>query len=258
MGSHCTSVCSQRGHGLAGWHSGRVRGPGLRRSLVALLLLTGCAAARPSVDVPAEPGPDTTIVQTVTTTRVLQAAASTSTTSAPGSVVEISYRIERRVGDEATAGFEAAVHRILTDSQGWGRAGFRFVPRRSAPFAIILAEGPEVDALCLPYDTYGKYSCQNGPVVALNADRWRKATPKWTGDLASYRAYLVGHEVGHLLGLHHPSTQCPGRGRPAPLMSQQSTELNGCRPNSWPLPNEVDVAAVRPAVLAPPPEQPTP
>ena len=29
-----------------------------------------------------------------------------------------------------------------------------------------------MDRLCRPYDTYGKYSCQNGPVVAFNADRW--------------------------------------------------------------------------------------
>ena len=60
------------------------------------------------------------------------------------------------------------VEATLSDPRGWSRAGFRFVRRLHAPFSIVLAEGHDVDRLCLPYDTYGEYSCQNGPVVALN------------------------------------------------------------------------------------------
>jgi hypothetical protein len=160
--------------------------------------------------------------------------------------------IERRASDAATAGFEDRVMEILTDPRGWARAGFVFVEADDAPYEIILAEGSEVDRLCLPYDTYGKYSCQNGPVVALNADRWRYATPEWTSDVSSYRVMLVNHEVGHLLHLHHPSPQCPGAGWPAPVMSQQSTELGSCRANPWPLPWEIALAAERREPLAPP------
>ena len=183
---------------------------------------------------------------------VTRPAPTTSTTQPPGTPVEVAYRLERRTGDPATEGFETAAEAVLSDPRGWARAGFRLVRRPDAPFVVVLAEGPEVDRLCLPYDTYGLYSCQNGPVVALNADRWRTATPKWTGTLDDYRRYLVGHEVGHLLGLRHPARQCPGRGRPAPLMGQQSTELNGCLPNPWPLEVEVQEARRRPADLAPP------
>src|SRR5204862_482930 len=136
--------------------------------------------------------------------------------------------------------------------RGWSRAGFRLVERPAAPFLVVLAEGPEVDRLCAPYDTHGQWSCQNGPVVAVNADRWREATPEWTGDLATYRTMLIGHEVGHLLGMHHPQVQCPAPGRPAPLMAQQSTELHGCLPNPWPLDDEIARAARHDLPLAPP------
>jgi hypothetical protein len=66
------------------------------------------------------------------------------------------------------------------------------------------------------------------------------ATPQWTGDLATYRQMLINHEFGHLLGQRHPpAPQCPVAGEPALVMSQQSTELDGCLPQPWPLPAEL-------------------
>ncbi|MGH9182955.1 MAG: DUF3152 domain-containing protein [Acidimicrobiales bacterium] len=184
---------------------------------------------------------------------------SRSTTTAgperPGgqATVEVRYRTERRVADPATAGFAEVVRATLADPRGWSRAGFVLVEDPSAPYLVVLASGEEVDRLCAPYDTGGRWSCQNGPVVALNADRWRAGTPEWTGDLQGYRQMVVNHEVGHLLGRHHPSEpQCPRRGRPAPVMAQQSTELHGCSPNPWPLPSEIEAAARHDQPLAPP------
>ena len=177
--------------------------------------------------------------------------ASTSTSVPAAPVVEVRLTLDLRVDDAATADFEAVVQATLTDPRGWQQAGFRFGFDPAAPFKVVLAEGDVVDGLCRPYDVGGRFSCQLGPVVALNADRWRTATPEWTGDLASYRQMLVNHEVGHLLGQHHPERQCPAAGEPAPVMAQQSTELRGCLPNPWPLPWEVVCAAHHEEPLAP-------
>jgi hypothetical protein len=212
-------------------------------ALLGILTAAGCAGPRPAEEDGAARPPGTP---------AKPPAASTSTSTATPEVVEVPYRVERRTADVATEGFEAVLDATLADPRGWSRAGFRLVSDPGAAFLVVLAEGPEVDRLCLPYRTGSRYSCQNGPVVALNADRWRSATPEWTGDLATYRQMLVNHEVGHLLGQHHPEVQCPAPGDPAPVMAQQSTELDGCLPNPWPLAWEIELAARHEEPLAPP------
>lgn len=190
---------------------------------------------------------------TPTTTTAATVATTTTTTAPPvGPVpVPVALRLDRRTGDAATADFEAVVQATLTDPRGWQQAGFAFSFTPDAPYTVVLAEGPVVHELCKPYDVGGRFSCQNGPVVALNADRWRHATRQWTGDLATYKQMLVNHEVGHLLGQHHPAVHCPKAGERAPVMAQQSTELDGCLPNPWPLPHEVACAARHDEPLAP-------
>ena len=217
--------------------------------------------AAPATDVPPTSGP-TMVTPAPAAPRPTAprapATAPPTTAAAPdaGEPVVVAYRVERRTSDEATAGFEDVVEATLSHPRGWRRAGFDLARQGAdAPYLIVLAEGDEVDRLCLPYDTYGKYSCQNGPVVALNADRWRSATPKWTGDLPTFRQMLVNHEVGHLLGQKHPRPQCPRAGEPAPVMNQQSTELDGCLPNPWPLDWEVAMAARHDRPLAPGPDR---
>lgn len=212
----------------------------MRRSLLLAVLAVTTACGR---------GGDGTD-QSATTAATASSATSTAGVEDASEVV-IRYRVERRTADPATGDFARLVETTLGDPRGWVRGGFRFVSDPDGPFLVVLAEGAEVDRLCRPYDTYGRYSCQNGAVVAVNADRWRTATPEWTGDLASYRQMLVNHEVGHLIGMHHPDVQCPATGEAAPVMAQQSTELDDCLPNPWPLDAEIERVARHDLKIAP-------
>lgn len=161
--------------------------------------------------------------------------------------VVVTYRVEVRV--EHATDFAPVLAATMADPRGWVSAGFDVREDEAAPYLVVLAEGDEVNELCRPYDTGGRFSCQNGPTVAINADRWRQGVSHWTGDLASYRTMLLNHEMGHLIGQHH--RDCPGPGRPAPVMQQQSGSLKGCEANPWPLAEEIARAARHDLKLAP-------
>ncbi len=166
---------------------------------------------------------------------------------APMTTVSVRYRVDVRVPDGQ--GFAPFVAATMTDPRGWKRARFDIREDPDADFVVVLAEGDEVDRLCKPYDTFNKYSCQNGPVVAINAERWREGVEHWPYDLDHYRTMIVNHEMGHLLGQRHRT--CPGPGRTAPEMQPQSGSLHGCRANAWPLDDEIARAARHDLKLAP-------
>ena len=169
-----------------------------------------------------------------------------------GLVIHVAF--ESRVADVTTAEFEATAIAILTDPGGWVQSGFAFVADPDSGLRIVLAEGPEVDELCLPLDTSGRVSCQNGSVVALNADRWKAAFRDWDSTVEAYRVYLVTHEVGHLIGLRHPAGRCPEGEPVSAVMEPQTNNLVSCAGNGTPLPWEIEWAKNRPAVVGPTPD----
>ncbi|MEV5602503.1 DUF3152 domain-containing protein [Streptomyces sp. NPDC052299] len=148
------------------------------------------------------------------------------------------YRVEVEDGtgvdpDEA-AGQIAA---ILDDERGWARGAgvtFRQVADESATLVIRIATPDTADAICATggLDTEGELNCRVGRTVAVNLKRWQLGSPEFAGPPEEYRALIINHEVGHWLGYDH--RECPGPGRPAPVMMQQIKGLHGCVSNAWP------------------------
>lgn len=147
-------------------------------------------------------------------------------------LIDRSIRIDRR-------GVAREIEATLFDRRSWirsGRVAFKRVDR-GGNTRVILAKPREVDRLCRPLPTNRTYSCNVGQDVVLNLRRWRTAVPHWRRSVESYRQMLVNHELGHRIGHGHRS--CPGTGKKAPVMQQQSIGLQGCRPNPWPKRSEL-------------------
>ncbi len=180
------------------------------------------------------------------------AAAAPGQNDATPQVIPLHF--QSRIADINDEDLAAQALATLNDPRGWSQAGFSYTNDPGSDYQVILAEPSEVDALCAPLGTGGRVSCQNSNVVALNANRWRSATPDWDRGLEEYRHYLFNHEVGHLSGQFHPSNRCPTKGEPEAVMAQQTKGLEGCTGNPWPLDWEIELAKVRPLQLAPGPD----
>src|SRR5690348_11121672 len=150
------------------------------------------------------------------------------------------YRIalETDIDGVGPAAFAKDIRGILGDPRGWTAGGEwrlqQVGPDDDADFTIYLATPASRDMLCGGTPD-GYTSCRNGSNVVLNVARWANAVPGYGAPLDVYRQYMVTHETGHRLG--HGHELCPGAGRPAPVMEQQTLGLHGCVPNPWPFPD---------------------
>jgi hypothetical protein len=186
----------------------------------------------------------------------LTAPAGSSTAGSEGRLMRYRVEVESDIKGLSPAAFADAAGATLADRRGWTAGGtwrFRRVgPGQAYDFILYLATPVTRDALC--GDTPDGYtSCRNGASVVLNVARWVKGVPKFGAGLATYRAYMVNHEVGHRLGWGHQL--CPGKGRPAPVMQQQTLGLHGCDANPWPYPHG-KLHAGRSGVYGDPPPAP--
>ncbi|MCW2786235.1 MAG: hypothetical protein JWP74_2752 [Marmoricola sp.] len=142
----------------------------------------------------------------------------------------------RITADVAT--FARLAAQTYANPRGWRAAGFAFRQVKSGgDFTLVLANASTMAGFGYPCDS--TWSCRVGRNVIINQTRWLHASPAWNAAhlaLRDYRNMVVDHETGHWLGHHHLT--CPGPGRLAPVMMQQSKGLHGCRFNPFPLPSE--------------------
>ena len=139
--------------------------------------------------------------------------------------------------DVKRAVFATAVRDVLCDRRGWTRSGavrFAYHPKGEYLVSLRTAAATEVRCLMLVgLSVRRTYSCAGAREAVLNARRWFTGSPTLKMSVARYRALLVNHEVGHLIG--HGHRGCSSTGAKAPVMMQQSKGLAGCRANEWPL-----------------------
>jgi len=118
----------------------------------------------------------------------------------------------------------------LSDPSGWEAHGYRFELVTTRPDVTIRLSSPAtIGKVCgLPKDL----SCAEvgGHNMYLNSMRWARGSSKSGQQLASYRQYMVSHEMGHILG--HQHAHCPGTDNPAPIMMQQTKGIGECTPNT--------------------------
>lgn len=157
----------------------------------------------------------------------------------PGRVRTVQVLVEEGVPVDG-ARFADFVMAVLNDPRSWGAGGttsFARTDSADAEIHLALATPDTSRRMCRPLETYGRLSCRSGDRVVLTHFRWVNATEDYAAyadGMTAYRRYVVNHEVGHALG--HGHERCPGPGRPAPVMQQQTLGLDGCAPNSWPHP----------------------
>ena len=123
----------------------------------------------------------------------------------------------------------------LNDPRSWSHDGLTFSGTDGDADVVVVLASPETSAaMCEPLVTYGKLSCRRGPQAIITMYRWVNGMEDYGDDLTGYRQYVINHEVGHVLGHGHES--CPAAGEPAPVMQQQTKDVDPCEPNPWPYP----------------------
>ncbi|MGY1637758.1 DUF3152 domain-containing protein [Geodermatophilus sp. SYSU D00742] len=194
--------------------------------------------AGPTETAPAPPGQTGFVQQGAGTVTVVDGSSPVYGT---GPLQRFVVEVEDGIGVDGAA-FAAAVESTLGDPRSWGNNGLmsfqRVGPAEAAAgaydFKVTLISPGNMERYCPGVGTGGYTSCRYGDRAVINLARWETAVPDYQGDVPTYRQYVVNHEVGHALGNGHQ--QCPGPGRPAPVMQQQTLGLDGCTKNAWPHP----------------------
>lgn len=146
----------------------------------------------------------------------------------------------RGVNSSQLAAFNAKLASVYANSSGWSLEGQVAFERADSGcnFTAWLSAASQMTSFGGVCDS--TWSCRSGNNVIINFERWQNASPAWNsggGSLEDYRVMVINHETGHWLGFGHLG--CNAAGQLAPVMQQQSIDLQGCRFNPWPLASEL-------------------
>lgn len=165
------------------------------------------------------------------------------------------------INDITLKSFREKVHSVLNDPRGWNKYGYYFREIHSdeansgrinaGALHIILVTGDKAKRKC--GSALGGFSCYSSGenIIYMNLDNWMGGS-KSSLPLDRYRTYAVNHEVGHRLGIGHPSeSNCSkseyckrafdkttGIGAPGSVMVQMTRGpdwVYPCVENEWPL-----------------------
>jgi hypothetical protein len=194
--------------------------------------------AEPTGQAAVAPGPETFVEKGAGTLSVVDGGSPVYGT---GPLKRFIVEIEDGIDVDGDA-FATAVQTTLGDPRSWGNGGrmsFQRVGVAEAAagqfdFRVSLVSPGTMETYCPGVGTGGYTSCRYGDRAVINLARWATAVPDYKGDIATYRLYVVNHEVGHALGNGHKP--CPGPGQVAPVMQQQTLGLDGCVKNAYPYP----------------------
>ena len=225
-------------------------------AVVGLMSITGAAAAvrEASQTATLQPADYSSMRQTVAKVKLptvaqptwlkkqiaAEAAAKAAAAKKATSTITVTYDVTTKgLITSSLSEFKQQANATLNDSRGWARMNVIFKEVASGGnFTLVLAEASQVPTFSSGCSS--EYSCRAGRYVVINQTRWQQATSSWNqggGSLRDYRHMVVNHEVGHWLGHDHESCRSPGS--PAPVMQQQSIDLQGCSFNPWPLASEL-------------------
>jgi hypothetical protein len=146
----------------------------------------------------------------------------------------------RGVDTSQLEALESKLQAVYSDDRGWSLGGAVSYTKvdSGCNFTMWLAAADQMSSFGSICDA--DWSCAVSPNVIINFDRWRFASTAWnnaSGSLDDYRSMVINHETGHWLGFGHYN--CGGAGQPAPVMQQQSINLQGCKFNPWPTASEL-------------------
>lgn len=149
--------------------------------------------------------------------------------------------------------FKEMVAVLITHELGWSRYGYRFkrvgkgkASGRCKHFTIMLTPHFVIAERFPTFKELRLSVCDRSTnTIYINESRWLRTVPDRSHlQLPEYRAYLVSHEVGHILGLDHTApSPCSNAERDrfveAPTMMQQTLGIGHCMPSPWPKPDEI-------------------